>query len=137
MPPSRRSKIGQLALAVCFGLAAAFLFQPGASTAGEFEQGRRIYFGACVACHGSDGAGAMPETPDLTVPDGPLSKPDAVLLRGIIEGAGGNPSSPLMPPKGGDPTLTEEDARHVLEFMRAEFGPTCPSGRRCDSRTQE
>lgn len=123
MPLTLLGNIGRVGFATHLGLVTALIVQPKVSTAEELEQGRRIYFGACVACHGSDGAGAMPGVPDLAAPNSPLTKPDAVLLRGIIEGTGGSPSSPLMPPKGGDPDLTEEDARHALQFMRAEFGP--------------
>ena len=108
-----------------------------AAAANEQSAGRDIYNRSCVACHGSDGAGAMPEVPDLTEPDGPLLKPDAVLLRSIVEGVD-RPDSPLpMPPMGGDPELSEEGARQVLEFIRLEFGPRCAGAGPCVSRREE
>jgi len=79
---------GRLGFALQIGLVAALIMQPRASTAGEPEQGRRIYFGACVACHGSDGAGAMPEVPDLTEANSPLTKPDAALTAQYHRGNG-------------------------------------------------
>lgn len=137
MPPTIRSTIGQLALATCLGLATVLFPQSRASVAGEIEQGRRIYFGTCIACHGSDGAGAMPDVSDFGVAAGPLSKTDVQLLKSIMEGVSNVNGSSSMPPKGGNPELTAEDARNVLEFIRAEFGPTCPNGRRCDAKTKE
>lgn len=137
MPPTIRSTIGLLALAACLGLATALFSQSRAWSAGEIEQGRRVYFGACVACHGSDGAGAMPDVSDFGDATGPLSKKDIQLLKSILEGVGNVNGSSSMPPKGGNPELTEEDARNVLEFIRGEFGPTCPNGLRCDATTKE
>lgn len=96
---------------------------PRASAANDLERGQRIYFEACVACHGSDGAGAMPEVADFGVANGPLFKTDAQLLKSISKGVTSDDGSTSMPPMGGNPDLTEEDARHVLEFIRAEFGP--------------
>lgn len=57
------------------------------------EQGSAVYDQTCAVCHGPDGAGAMPGVPDFNDPAGPLSKPDAVLLKSTIEGST-SPGSP-------------------------------------------
>lgn len=84
--------------------------------------GARIFAQACVACHGRDGKGAIPGVPDLTAAGGRLSKPDSVLLRNMINGFQ-SPGSPMaMPPRGGNPSLTDQDMADVLAHLRATFG---------------
>jgi len=52
---------------------------------------------------------------------GRLAKPDQELIKSMIEGVQ-NRGSPLgMPPKGGDPSLTEDDIAAVLQYMRETF----------------
>lgn len=134
IPHRNRVKVG-LASAIVIGASAWGLAEKAA--ADQQSTGRDIYNRSCVACHGSDGAGAMPEVADLTEPDGPLTKPDEVLLRSIVEGVA-KPDSPLpMPPMGGDPELTEDGARQVLEFIRMEFGPRCAGPGPCVSKREE
>jgi len=84
--------------------------------------GKEIYNKTCIACHGPDGAGALPGIPNLTKPDGRLSKPDGVLLQNINNGFQSPGSSMSMPAKGGNPNLTEADIQAVLEFLRESFG---------------
>ena len=84
--------------------------------------GERIYFETCALCHGEDGAGAMPGIPDLNGPGSSLGKPNAVLLRSILEGIEREDLPTPMPPKGGNEDLTEEGARQVLDYMRRTFG---------------
>lgn len=56
-----------------------------------------------VACHGVDAQGALPGVPDLTNPNGLLSKADAE-LHVNIEAGFQSPNSPMaMPPRGGEP----------------------------------
>lgn len=92
------------------------------ATEAESLSGEAIYNQTCIACHGSDGKGKVPGAPDLTNADGPLSQPDEVLLRHITEGFKSPNSAMAMPPKGGNPSLTESDVQSVLKFMRARFG---------------
>lgn len=95
-------------------------FAAGAQAA---SHGKSVYERTCVACHGADGKGTLPGVPALGGKAGRLAKPDAVLLKSILVGYQ-TPGSPMaMPPKGGDPTLTEEDAAAVLQYMRNSFKP--------------
>ncbi|MGD8311195.1 MAG: cytochrome c [Gammaproteobacteria bacterium] len=84
--------------------------------------GEQVYNQTCVACHGVDGSGRMPGVPDFTAADGPLSKPDDILVRHILEGFR-SPGSPMaMPPKGSNPDLTTADIRAVVGYLRTNFG---------------
>jgi len=84
--------------------------------------GKETYEKTCISCHASDGKGAFPGTPDFTDSIGALSKSDDVLL-GHIKNGFQNPGSPMaMPPKGGNPNLTEKDIAAVLKHIRETFG---------------
>lgn len=102
-----------LALAAALVSAQAFSADPG--------NGKQVYNQTCIACHGPDGTGAMGTVPDLTGPDGRLTKPEDVLLKHIREGFQ-SPGSPMaMPAKGGNPSLTEKDLEDVLAYMLEQF----------------
>ncbi len=84
--------------------------------------GKEIYEQTCLACHGADGSGSLPGTPNFKSPTGPLSKSDDVLLDNIIGGYQ-TPGSPMaMPAKGGNPNLNATDVRAVLEYLHESFG---------------
>ncbi len=86
------------------------------------ETGEETYKKTCVACHGNDGKGAFPGTPDLTNSAGVLSKTDAVLVNNISNGFQ-SPGSPMaMPPRGGNPNLSTDDVAEVLKYIRETFG---------------
>lgn len=85
--------------------------------------GKAVYEGTCVACHGADGKGAIPGAPNFTEKNGRLSKPDGVLKKHILEGFQ-SPGSPMaMPPKGGNPSLTQADVDNVVHYLREKFQP--------------
>lgn len=90
------------------------------ATVGAAADGKRVYEGTCIACHGADGKGAVRGIPDLT--SGTLSKPNDLLLENIEQGFQSPGSAMAMPPKGGNPALTEADLKAVLQYMRATFG---------------
>lgn len=83
--------------------------------------GQDIYDRACFSCHGADGEGMMPGVPDLTVQNSVLQKPEAELVRNTMQGVQ-SPGSPLaMPPKGGNPDLTEQNIVDAIRYMQATF----------------
>jgi mono/diheme cytochrome c family protein len=89
--------------------------------AGDPGRGAVVFNGTCIACHGSDGSGSLPGVPDLAGRTGLLSQDDAVLLKRMAEGFQ-SPGSPMaMPPRGGDPALTDADLKAVLKYMRKEL----------------
>lgn len=88
----------------------------------DTSTGEALYNGTCVACHGGDGKGVIPGTPDFSAANGPLKKTDEELVRSIMEGIQSAGSPMPMPPKGGNPALTEEQARILVDYLRMEFG---------------
>ena len=93
-----------------------------APEAADAAAGKAIYSQTCIACHGANGKGAIPGVADFTAKDGSLAKSDGELLKSISEGFQSPGSFMAMPPKGGNPTLTEADVRAVISYLRAEFG---------------
>lgn len=91
------------------------------ATASELDRGEVVYNETCIACHGGDGSGSLPGVPGLAGKTGPLSAEDAVVLKRMAEGFQ-SPGSPMeMPPRGGDPALSDADLKAVLEYMRKAF----------------
>ena len=90
--------------------------------AADAASGKAVYAQTCIACHGANGKGTIPGVVDFTAEDGPLSKSSAELIKNISEGFQNSGSFMAMPPKGGNPALTEIEVRAVLAYLRSEFG---------------
>ena len=90
---------------------------------GDPKAGSAIYHETCVACHGENGRGVVPGTPDFTkTGGGVLSKPHSVLTEHIENGFQ-EPGAPLaMPAQGGIPDLTDQDAKNVHAYLHKAFG---------------
>lgn len=89
---------------------------------GDHRSGEETYGQVCVACHSANGKGSVPGAPDFTDPDGPMAQPDSILLDHIRNGFK-SPKSPMaMPPRGGDPNLSQAEMEAVLRYMRDSFG---------------
>lgn len=88
---------------------------------GDAERGRDLYSQTCVACHSANGEGAFEGVPNLMIASGRLSKPDEILLANMINGFQSAGSPMAMPPRGGNPDLTDQDMAHVLAFLRTQF----------------
>jgi mono/diheme cytochrome c family protein len=86
------------------------------------DTGAAIYQQTCVACHGQNGKGAIPGAPDFTRPDGVLTQPRDVLLKHSTEGFQRPGSAMAMPPRGGNPALTDAQIERVLDYLREHFG---------------
>ena len=108
--------------AIMLGLALISAWAVADDDTSDVTAGRTIYSQTCIACHGANGKGAIPGGADLTKGGGALSKPDEALLNSIIDGFQSPGSALAMPPNGGNPTLTQEDVKAVLAYLRAEFG---------------
>ncbi len=86
------------------------------------KEGKAVFGQTCIACHGVDGKGVLPGVPDFTAAGGALSKSDPILLQHIVNGFQ-SPGSPMaMPPRGGNPQLTDKDLHEALEYIRQQFG---------------
>ena len=93
-----------------------------ASCAIAGNAGQAIYETHCSVCHGVDGKGALPGVPNFTQKKGVLSLPVALLMKRIEHGYQGPVSPMAMPPKGGDASLTNQQIKQVLDYVRSEFG---------------
>ena len=83
--------------------------------------GEQIYMQTCIACHGGNGVGTVPGSPDFTKSDNPLSQSNETLVKHVVEGFK-TPGSPMaMPPKGGNSKLTTEDVKAVVKYMKDTF----------------
>jgi len=84
--------------------------------------GKDIYTQTCIACHGGNGTGVLPGTPNFTDKTGRLAKSDAQLMDSLMNGVQ-SPGSPMaMPAKGGNDALTKGDLKNVLQYLRDTFG---------------
>lgn len=104
------------ALAACGGAAPAAPF-------GDSAAGREVFLGTCVACHGANATGVPGLGKDLTTSSWSAEQTDEQLLAFLLTGRPA--SDPLnttgvdMPPKGGNPALTEDDLRNVVAYLRS------------------
>ncbi|GBE24900.1 alcohol dehydrogenase cytochrome c subunit precursor [bacterium BMS3Bbin02] len=93
------------------------------SGGGDVAAGEKIYIGTCAACHAPDGSGVTG-----------LGKPivGSEFIAGLSEQelvefvrVGRDPSDPAnttgvgMPPKGGNPSLSDTDLADVVAYMRS------------------
>lgn len=85
-------------------------------------KGKAIFKRTCVACHGENGEGIEGLGKDWTTSEFIANSSDEEMVEFLKVGrAIDDPMSDgiaPMPPKGGDPTLTDEDLRNVVAYMR-------------------
>jgi len=93
-----------------------------AAPAGDATAGGELFATTCVACHGPTGEGVPNLGKDMTASEFIAGKTDAELIAFIKEGR--DPSDPLnttgvaMPPKGGNPSLSDQDLANIVAFIR-------------------
>jgi disulfide bond formation protein DsbB len=93
-----------------------------AAPVGDAEAGRHLYATTCAACHGTDAQGIHGLGKDLTASIFLASLDDAGVVEFLKQGR--DSSDPLnttgvaMPPKAGNPALTDEDLRNITAFLR-------------------
>ncbi len=89
--------------------------------------GRTLFSMVCVACHGEDGRGRPGLGKDLTASPFVKATSDGLLRVMIKEGRPANhplnTTKVLMPPKGGNDALTDEDIADVVLFLRGLQSP--------------
>lgn len=87
--------------------------------------GRALFIASCASCHAADGAGGTGLTGDFKLADSQLvaHSTDAELVEflkiGRTAGDPANISGFSMPPKGGNPTLTDEQLLSIAGYVRA------------------
>lgn len=94
-----------------------------AASAGDAAKGKELFTGTCAACHGPEGKGIQGLGKDLTTSEFVASQSDDQLLEFIKVGR--RPNDPAnttgvdMPPKGGNPALTDEQLRDIIAYIRS------------------
>jgi len=98
-----------------------------AELAEYIAHGTKVYAMTCSACHGKDGKGVQGQGKDLTTSDFVRKLNDDGLLEFIKRGR--DPGDPLnttkvaMPPKGGNPALSDDDMLDVIAYLRSLQAP--------------
>ena len=89
---------------------------------GNAENGKILFATTCAACHGPEGKGVQGLGKDMTTSTFIAGLSDEEMLAFVKTG---RPiSDPLnttkvdMPPKGGNPALTEEQLKDIIAFIR-------------------
>ena len=88
---------------------------PAASGAATPRSGSEVYHSACMACHAT-GAAEAPLLGDAAAWTERAAQGFDTLVGSVIGGKG------AMPPKAGNPALTEDDVRSALSYMLKEAG---------------
>ena len=87
------------------------------ATATAVIDAKKIYNGMCVACHGAGVAGA-PRVGDKGAWAERIDKGATTLYANAINGVQG--SSGVMPAKGGNPALSDDEIKAVVDYMVAQ-----------------
>lgn len=96
--------------------------EPAQVAVGDPAAGQKLFAGTCSACHGPAGEGLPGLGKDMTTSEFIAGKSDEELVAFIKVGR--DPSDPLnttgvaMPPKGGNPVLSDEDLYHLIAYIR-------------------
>lgn len=102
-------------------IALAVLVLLGGAQSVFAADGKALYETTCVACHGAKAQGSVPDLPDLAK-NGSLANSDAELTTSILNGFKSKGSPLAMPPKGGNPNLTPDNAKAQVLYPSALTG---------------
>ncbi len=94
-----------------------------AASQGDAQAGQKLFTATCSACHGPTGEGIQGLGKDMTKSEFIAGKSDEELVSFVKIGR--DPSDPLnttgvaMPPKGGNPALSDEDLYNIIAYVRS------------------
>jgi len=96
---------------------------PAAATApGDAAAGKDAYAAYCASCHGADAKGVQGLGRDLATSAFVGSKTDAELVAFVNTGRATddplNTTGVPMPPKGGNPALTDQETANIIAYLR-------------------
>ena len=93
-----------------------FVFLVSSVSFNAFSEGvgERVYNQVCFTCHNQSVFGA-PELGDVVEWTDRISKGKSVLNYNAIEGYAG--SKGFMPPRGGDPSLSDMEVKAAVQYM--------------------
>jgi mono/diheme cytochrome c family protein len=95
---------------------------PGGVSAAEIARGGALYLRSCAACHGRMGQGIRGLGPDLRGSVFVAARSDETVVAFLKIGRrAGDPDNRTridMPPRGGNPGLTDADLAAIVAWMR-------------------
>ncbi len=92
---------------------------PVAEAAGAEDSGKAVYDGLCFTCHAQGIAGA-PKFGDVSAWETRIEKGHDANLANVISGYTG--STGVMPPRGGNPSLSDDELAAAVDYMLAAVG---------------
>ena len=96
---------------------------PAPTPIGDAANGATKYASTCVSCHGPDAKGLPNLGKDLTNSEFMKSTADLDLVTFISTGRPvsdpANTTGVDMPPKGGNPALSEQDIKDIISYLRS------------------
>ena len=105
------------------GPAAAPPTEEPALPAGDPLSGETMFTASCSSCHGEGGKGVVGVGQDLTVSEFTAGLTDAEFLDFIKTGRPtGDPANTTgidMPPKGGNPALSDDQILDIIAYLRS------------------
>ena len=94
----------------------------GSSSSADLGNGEKVYKQTCSACHGMDAEGVPNLGKGLRANAFVRDTKDAKLIEFLVIGRPAadpmNTTGIDMPPKGGNPTLTDKDLADVAAYLR-------------------
>lgn len=115
----------QVIILVGGGISASAVPEPGASEGDvSIARGQRAYEEVCAACHGMDGHGLPGLGKDLVTPSEWFLEQDDESLVQFLK-VGRTAADPLnttkvdMPPRGGNPSLNDDDLMAIVLYLRS------------------
>ena len=94
----------------------------GQVAAGDVTRGKTLFTQSCASCHGADAKGLPGLGKDMTTSEFIKSQSDAQLLAFIKQGRPAsdpaNTTKVDMPPKGGNPALTDAQIMDIIAYLR-------------------
>lgn len=95
---------------------------PFSEMVGDPVAGKAAYESTCFACHGMDATGMENSGKDLTTSPFVKGLTDEQLVTFIIDGRSihdpANTSGVDMPPRGGNPSLSDQDLFDIVAYLR-------------------
>ncbi len=113
-----------VALTACSGGGSASGGEQTGSFTGDVAKGKEIFANTCASCHGADAKGISGLGKNLADPsDWMKQQSDEQLLAFLKTGRPStdpeNTTGVDMPPKGGNPALTDDDLKNVIVYIRS------------------
>lgn len=93
-----------------------------AAPKGDAEAGKKLFATTCAACHGPNGEGVKGLGKDMQTSEFIAGLSDDELLAFVKQGRDLsdplNTTGVMMPPKGGNPALSDEQILDIIAFIR-------------------